>query len=55
MVLMIAFSGVALASWLAESTPEKQTIKTATKIVVWKPHLSPDFFGFSPYHIYLCS
>ena len=24
MVLMIAFSGVALASWLAESRPEKQ-------------------------------
>ena len=34
--LMIAFSGVALASSFAESTPEKQTIKTATKIVVWK-------------------
>ena len=33
MALMITFCGVALASWLAESTPEKQTIKTATKIV----------------------
>ena len=28
MVLMIAFSGVAAASWLAEFTPEKQTVKT---------------------------
>ena len=36
MVLMIAFSGVATASWLAEFTPENQTVKTATKIVDWK-------------------
>ena len=36
MVLMIAFSGVAAASWLAEFTPENQTVKTATKIVDWK-------------------
>jgi hypothetical protein len=35
-VLMIAFSGVAAASWLAEFTPENQTVKTATKIVDWK-------------------
>ena len=48
MALTIVFSGVAAASWLAEFTPEKQTIKTATKIVDWKPHLSPEFFGFLP-------
>ena len=36
MALMIAFSGVASASFLAEPTPEKQTSKTATKIVDWK-------------------
>jgi hypothetical protein len=35
-VLLIAFSGVAAASWLAEFTPEKQTVKIATKIVDWK-------------------
>jgi hypothetical protein len=35
-VLMIAFSGVAAASWLAEFTPEDQTVKTATEIVDWK-------------------
>ena len=36
MALTIAFSGVAAASWLAEFTPENQTVKTATKIVNWK-------------------
>ena len=36
MALMIVFSGVAAASWLAEPTPENQTVKTATKIVDWK-------------------
>jgi len=35
-VLMIAFSGVAAASWLAEFTPENRTVKTATEIVDWK-------------------
>ncbi len=36
MTLTIVFSGVAAASWLAEFTPENQTVKTATKIVDWK-------------------
>ena len=36
MALLIVFSGVATASWLAEFTPENQTVKTATKIVDWK-------------------
>ena len=36
MALLIVFSGVAAASWLAEFTPENQTVKTATKIVDWK-------------------
>ena len=36
MALIIVFSGVAAASWLAEFTPENQTVKTATKIVDWK-------------------
>ena len=36
MALLIVFSGVAAASWLAEFTPENQTVKTATKIVDWQ-------------------
>ena len=36
MALLTVFSGVAAASWLAEFTPENQTVKTATKIVDWK-------------------
>ena len=36
MAMMIVFSGVAAASWLAEFTPENQTVKTATKIGDWK-------------------
>ena len=43
-VLMIAFSGVAAASWLAEFTPENQTVKTATKIVDWKSYSSKNLF-----------
>ena len=35
-VLLIVFSGVAAASWLAEFTPGNQTVKTATKIGNWK-------------------
>ena len=35
-VLLIVFSGVATASWLAEFTPGNQTVKTATKIGNWK-------------------
>jgi hypothetical protein len=46
-MMLIAFSGVALASWLAEFTPENQTVKTATKIVDWKSS-SKNFFLDNP-------
>ena len=56
MALMIAFSGVASASWLAEPAPENQTVKTATKIVDWKSSrgnlLDNPPFAFGKWEVY---
>ena len=49
MVLMIAFSGAAAASWLAELTPENQTVKTATKIADWKSYSSKNLLDTPPF------
>ena len=53
MALMIAFSGVASASWLTEYTPEKQTVNTLIGYdSLWKSSSTSNFGSFEGMNAY---